>query len=180
MPASTEPLRTRRDLYLGYPRPAHNQLSRSSGTPTSPHRTSVRTQCFGAQVRPRHSLPIVRSDTASVTGNENPYIFVSSSDVPVTDYMREKLKDRLRKYGFENVFETAEGVGKIGFSVVFPDSVEGQEAASRCYRSCNGTPFWGCSLRMKKFDSGFSISKVLRGISYQMLAQQYLFIWRNC
>lgn len=92
----------------------------------------------------------------------NPYIFVSASDIPVSDDLLGRLEDRLRKYGFDSIYESSKS-GRSGYFVVFSDSAEGQDAASKCYKSCNGTPFWGHSLRMKKFDSGFSFLDVRKG-----------------
>jgi len=105
----------------------------------------------------------VHTTLNTVKGN-NPYIFVSALDVPVSDGLGERLKERLCKYGIDSVHESSKS-GSSGYFVVFPDSGEGQDAASKCYMSCNGTPFWGHSLRMKKFDSGFSFLNVRKGES---------------
>lgn len=104
-------------------------------------------------------------DTKDVTNPRcaayNPYIHISSTDVPVSEKLRERLKERLRKYGFHSVIGNPTSGGPVsGYIVVFPDSPEGLAAITRCYKSCNGTPFGGYSLRMRKFDSGFPMQLI--------------------
>jgi len=109
-------------------------------------------------------LDSAASLTSKLTfGSNNPYIFISSLDVPASENVRKKLPQRLAKYKFASILECSKK-GNTGFFVVFPDSVGGQNAASKCYRSCHSTRFCDYNLRMKKHDSGFSSLNIRRGM----------------
>ncbi|KJK77961.1 Histone-lysine N-methyltransferase [Metarhizium anisopliae BRIP 53293] len=91
----------------------------------------------------RPQVPIEPQNISHQLAND-PYIFISSDDVPILPSIVPHMKKRLKNYGFEEI-----RLDRTGFYVVFRNSFTGKSEAERCYRAVNHTEFFNYDMAMQ-------------------------------
>ncbi|KHN95408.1 Histone-lysine N-methyltransferase, H3 lysine-4 specific [Metarhizium album ARSEF 1941] len=91
----------------------------------------------------RSQGPIESQNISSQLDND-PYIFISSEDVPILPSIVPHMKKRLKNYGFEEI-----RLDRTGFYVIFRSSFTGKSEAERCYRAVNHTEFFNYDMAMQ-------------------------------
>ncbi|OAA52065.1 Histone-lysine N-methyltransferase, H3 lysine-4 specific [Metarhizium rileyi] len=91
----------------------------------------------------RSQGPVEPHNISSQLVND-PYIFISSDDVPILPSIVPHMKKRLKNYGFEEI-----RLDRTGFFVVFRNSFTGKSEAERCYRAVNHTEFFNYDMAMQ-------------------------------
>lgn len=88
--------------------------------------------------------PVGEVDSLATKLKDEPYIFVTSSSVPVLPSIIPHMKKRLKNYQFEEIH-----VEKSGFFISFRNSSYGIGEAERCYRAVNHTEFFNYDMAMQ-------------------------------
>jgi len=95
----------------------------------------------GAQPR---AHPVVQTQNLATMLSDEPYVFVSSDNVPIIPSVVPHMKKRLKNFAFEDIrFDTT------GYFVVFKNSYPGRTEAERCFRSVNHTEFFNYDMAMQ-------------------------------
>ena len=133
---------TRREDSLNSPGPPPTAPKGPSGKPSiKPGLVNPETR--GPPQRP--GIPNLVEETPVLDKiDRDPYIFIAHCYVPVLSTTIPHLKKRLKLFDWKDV-----RCDKTGYYVVFDNSRDGEEEASRCFKMCHMTPLFTYVMNME-------------------------------
>lgn len=101
------------------------------------------TQPSSIPTQPR-AHPAVQTQSLATILSDEPYVFVSSDNVPIIPSVVPHMKKRLKNFALEDIrFDTT------GYFILFKNSYPGRTEAERCFRSVNHTEFFNYDMAMQ-------------------------------
>ncbi|KAK4212121.1 histone-lysine N-methyltransferase, H3 lysine-4 specific [Rhypophila decipiens] len=120
--------------------------------PTAPkgpaaHRALVAPELPRVPIKGRNSL--IEMEPIRNGLKTTPYIFISADFVPAMGPTVQHMKNRLKRFDFEDI-----RLDKTGYHLIFSDSLDGREEALRCFKEVNGTALFTYNMIMVLFLQG--------------------------
>ena len=91
-----------------------------------------------------HPSDRVESEPIKPSLKRTPYIFIADQYVPVHDENISELKELLKDFHWDSI-----RCDTMGYYIVFPRSVKGEDEAVRCYHSCHMSPLFPYTMNME-------------------------------
>lgn len=124
--------------------------------PTAPRGPAADRQRPSPATEPAWALPtkpkaysLIEPQIITTTLKDDPYIFVSDASVPVMATTISHMKKRLKSFQFDDI-----RADRTGYYIVFANTKEGRDEATRCHRSADGSAFFTYTMSMRLYPNG--------------------------